>query len=288
MLLFNDEYKGAQELFVRSESGSYKGKLTNKLLPLLSGKWHSWWGTWNADHTLLLFCRVPTSYQGNFDSPGAFSEVSLWTKTGSTYTQIRPKGRDGWTVQGHPEISPDGTKFACVGGAFENPQIFICDIFTGEILEQLTTGPGLHLDPSWIDDELLLFTQGTNNDSLELHLISATEKIATPITAPNTVQDYDPYWSPKFLEYLHLQNTDPSGFNGVGAWRVFVTDANGSRAVTPVQMVSSRGTYSEDGARVYFSALSESNGWQWTIYSVLTDGTDLRLETAGHYPRASS
>src|ERR1043165_1908684 len=106
---------GNHESFAMRTDGSGASRLTN------DAAYENWWPRVSPDRTRVLFYRAPAG------KPEDYAQASLWVMNadGSGATQLRAKGQDGWTLQGHGEWSPDGTRIAMFGSVAPALEIFV-------------------------------------------------------------------------------------------------------------------------------------------------------------------
>jgi Tol biopolymer transport system component len=281
-LVFNSDGPGNYELFAMRTDGSGLRQLTQ------DPAYHSWWGRISPSRDQLLFYRTPTSAKGHYDSePG---ETGLWMlrADGSQPREIRPKGADGWQVQGHAEWSPDGSQLVMLGGKRINPQIFITDT-SGAIVRSVTHDrPGSNVDPSWSPDGRSIAFVGCPQaicfeKDLEIYTIAIDGTNEKRLTN-NSLRDQDPYYSPDAKQIAWIEETEPNAFGfGIGVWNIFLMAPDGSnqRSLTNDREINSKPAWSVDGGRIYFHRLQPDKSNRWSIFAINPDGTGLTEVTRG-------
>jgi len=77
----------------------------------------SWWARTSPDRSRILFYRTP---RGVRDTD--YTQTSLWIMDadGGNQRVLRPRGTDGWELQGHADWSPDGRELVMMGGRRAN------------------------------------------------------------------------------------------------------------------------------------------------------------------------
>jgi len=191
----------------------------------------SWWARVSPDRTRIVFARTP---RGVHDLD--YGKVSLWMMNadGSNQRVLRPTGRDGWDLQGHPEWSPDGAQLVVFGGSQWTSQIFIVNADTGAIVRQLTDRRGMNLDPSWpaADPGTILFIGCPSSllcleTDYEVYRAPVTGGAATRLTT-NSFRDHDPYLSRDGASIYWSQQSDTSANGGAGAWSLMAMRRDGT------------------------------------------------------------
>jgi Tol biopolymer transport system component len=154
-VFFDSNRTGNFEIFMTKSGGADAVQLTR------DKAYDSFWPKPSPDRKTIVFVRAPA---GVHDTN--YSKVTTWIMNsgGGELKQILPLGAHGWSIQGHPEWKPDGTKIVTIGGASHNSQIFIVDPDGSHPVRVSSNGKGgtrggMNLDPSWHPDgRSLLFT----------------------------------------------------------------------------------------------------------------------------------
>ncbi|HEX3134120.1 MAG TPA: Ig-like domain-containing protein [Planctomycetota bacterium] len=237
------------ELYTMALNGSGATALTN------DNTYDSWWGRPSPDGSRILFCRTPA---GIYDTN--YGQVSLWriNSDGTGLVQLRAVGAGGWTIQGHQEWSPDGQKLCTIGTASGVMQIFVMNTDGGSPV-QVTTGAINKLDCSWSRDgaNLLVVSQPSAagaKSTQEVYRVPAAGGALTRLTT-DTLEDYDPYYSPDGSRIAWLTQTNPDYYApGLGAWNIRVMNADGSNVglITNDLHINSKPEWSRDGGTIYF------------------------------------
>lgn len=236
------------ELHTMALNGNAGVQLTN------NNTYDSWWGRPSPDGSRILFCRTPA---GVHDTD--YGQVSLWCmdSDGTDQVLLRGVGTDGWTIQGHPEWSPDGQSICIIGTAGGMLQIFITNADGGSP-RQVTTLGFNKLDCSWSRDgtHLLIVSTpaGGAASTQEVYRVPAAGGALTRLST-DALEDYDPYYSPDGSRIAWLTQTHPNLYApGLGAWNIRVMDANGSNVglITNDLHINSKPEWSPDGSTIYF------------------------------------
>ena len=261
------------ELHTMLPNGTAVAQLTN------NNAYDSWWGRPSPDGSRLVFCRTPA---GVHDTD--YSQVSLWrmNSDGTGLVQLRAIGADAWTIQGHPEWSPDGQYICTIGTAASVNgtvlQIFVVD---ADGLNPRHVAPtAIHqLDCSWSPDgaNLLLVSKPTfagAASTQEVYRVPAAGGALTRLTN-DSIEDYDPYYSPSGARIAWLSKTDPAYAGGLGSWNIRAMNANGTGVVSVTNDVNinSKPTWSPDGTTVYFHRfVYGAPSPKWDIYRTPSSG----------------
>ena len=294
IILFDSNRNGNYQICKMKSDGSEQTQITT------GTEYDSFWPKPSPDRTKILFTRTPA---GIHDTDYAKATTWVMNADGTGLRQILPLGVYGWTIQGHPEWKPDGSKIATMGGLNESPQIFIINP-DGTNPVRLTNDasggprPGLHVDPSWKPDgEYLLFVGcpglpcGFQN--FEIYRIKADGTGETRLTSDN-IRDHDPYYSPNTTPGLPgtgtiawLRNVD-----GGRRWAIFKMNPDGTNqtAVIDDGGINSKPGWSLDSSTIYFHRIPVSGGTPFNVWKILPDGTGLtevilpRPSYANEYP----
>jgi TolB protein len=275
-LAFDSDRTGNHEIFVMQKDGSQVTELTK------DSRYTCWWPRISPDRTTILFTCAPKG-------PEDYSKAGLWLMNvdGSERCELRTAGEDGWTITGHEEWSPDGTNIAIAGGVGLTAELFLLDA-SGKKPKQLTTYKSITTDVSWAPDGLTLLTNSCAvagatcpTAQYEIFTLPAAGGVATRLTN-DAVADYDPYYSPNQARIAWLRNTSPTANGGIGAWGIWVMDANGAnpKAIIDDGQVNSKPAWSLDGATIYFHRLVFPATHGFSVWSIHPDGTGLQEITA--------
>ncbi len=284
-LVFDSDRTGNHEIFIMKTDGSSVQQLTNDT------QYENWWPRISPDRKKVLFYRSP------FGKPENYSEASLWVVNvdGSGITQLRAKGADGWTLQGHGEWSPDGTKIAMFGSVGSSLEIFVTDA-QGNNPVQYTSRGGVNTDVSWSPDGTKILFNGCPTTpctpaNYEIYVMAATAfSPATRLTVDG-LADYDPYFSPDSSQIAWLVNVDPTKFPfgdvTLGAWAIRIADADGSNARYLINdgNINSKPAWSLDGQTIFFHRmeLDPLVEGKFGVFRISKTGADLtRLTAVGH------
>ena len=265
--------------------GSNVQQLTNDT------RYENWWPRISPDRKKILFYRSPSG------KPENYGEASLWVMraNGTGVTRLRARGADGWTMQGHGEWSPDGTKIAMFGSVGPALEIFVTDAF-GRNPVQYTRRGGVNTDVSWSPDGTRILFNGCaampcTPANYEIYVMAAIPFSAETRLTTNGLADYDPYFSPDGSQIAWLVNVDPTKFaiGGVtlGAWAIRIANADGSnpRYLINDGNINSKPAWSLDGQTIYFHRmeLDPLVEGKFGVFSISKTGARLtRLTPVGH------
>jgi TolB protein len=249
--------------------GSDVRQLTNE------PKWDSWWPRISPDRTRILFYRSP---KGVHDTDYSATRLWMMNADGGDARELRPKGADGWELQGHAEWSPDGTQLVMFGGSRANPQLFVTKA-DGTSPRRLTDRPGTNLDPSFSPDGKTVVFVGCAQaicfeKDYEIFSMPAAGGEAKRLTT-NSLRDHDPYLSPDGSTIAWLQQSETGGAAAVWNIQRMRADGTDQRPVTNDKNINSKPEWSADGTLIFFHRF-EVGRPRWHIFTIHPDGSGLR------------
>jgi Tol biopolymer transport system component len=279
-LVFNSNRNGHHQVFTMKTNGSAAKPLSS------DAAFDDWWPRISPDRKRVLFYRAPKGQHDNY------AEAALWVMNadGSDAKQLRAKGSDGWTLQGHAEWSPNGQQIAMFGSVGATLQIFVTNA-QGQQPVAYTNRPGINTDVSWSPDgQTLLFngcpSAACTRADYEIYAMPATP-LATPARLTNnSVADYDPYFSPDGTSIAWLQTVNPDAFptpaGKLGAWGIRIANADGSNARDLINdgQINSKPAWSLDGQSIYFHRM-EPPDYRFRVFRIGRDGAGLTELTTG-------
>ncbi len=281
-MVFDSDRTGNHEIFVMKTDGSTVQQLTNDT------HYENWWARISPDRKKVLFYRSPAG------KPENYNEASLWSMNadGTGVTQLRAKGDDGWTLQGHGEWSPDGTRIAMFGSVASSLEIFVTDAL-GKNPVQYTSRGGVNTDVSWSPDGSKLLFNGCPATTCapanyEIYVMAATPFSPETRLTNDDLADYDPYFSPDGSRIAWLVNVDPTKFPigniSLGAWAIRIANSDGSNASYLINdgNINSKPAWSLDGHTVFFHRmeLDPLVEGKFGVFRISNTGTDLTRLTA--------
>jgi TolB protein len=238
----------------------------------------SWWARTSPDRSRILFYRTPPGVRDT-----DYTKTSLWIMDadGANQRVLRPRGADGWELQGHADWSPDGRHLVMAGGRAINPQLYVTDD-EGRNPRQITDRGGANMDPSWSPDgETIVFAGCAAaicfQKDYEIFTISPEGGPVTQLTS-NTVREHDPYFSPDGSRITWIAETEaPVLFWGNSVWNIHIMDRDGKnqRKLTDDRHINSLPQWSQDGARIFFHRFERGKANRWNIFSIRPDGSGL-------------
>jgi Tol biopolymer transport system component len=239
----------------------------------------SFWPKPSPNGKSILFVRSPA---GVHDTN--YTKVTTWIMTadGSGARQILPSGAYGWSIQGHPEWKPDGTKIVTIGGASHNAQVFIVNPDGSQPVRVTSNGKGnarggMNLDPSWHPDGKSLLFIGCPAalcfaSSYEVYRINADGAKETRLTH-DRLADYDPYYSPSGKQIAWLRSINRR------RWAIYrmAADGNGQQMVIDDGGINSKPAWLQDGSTIVFHRIPPNApaGNLFNIWRVTSEGKDL-------------
>lgn len=272
-IAFDSDRSGNFELMSMAADGTDPKPLTR------DQQYDSWWPRISPDGRTILFYRTPA---GSHDRD--FTLTSLWViaADGTDLRELRPAGLDGWTVQGHAEWSPDGTKLVMFGGSRYNPQIYLTNA-TGQQPLARTDRGGVNLDPSFSPDGSNIVFVGCPHAicqelDYEIYRLPTTGGQPTRLTNDD-IRDHDPYYSP---DGRHLAWLSQLSTTGIGIWdiRIAANDGANSHRLVGDDAITSKPQWTADSQRIYTHRIAPG-ATKFDIYRIKPDGTDLHVITGG-------
>lgn len=168
---------------------------------------------------------------------------------------------------GHPTISPDGTRIAYASFRDGSWDIYAAAIDgSGEV--RLTTDPGVDAAPDWSPDGTKIAFHSDRDGDFDVHVMSADGSDQVRL-ADIAGDDAVPDWSPDGSRIAF--RSDPDG----GSTEIYVMDADGSDVTLLVDGGADDPDWSPDGGRIAFQRAGD-------IWIVDADGTgETRLTATG-------
>jgi Tol biopolymer transport system component len=250
-IVFDSDRTGNFEIYVMRADGSGVRQVTSE------PAFDSWWARLSPDRRFILFYRTPA---GVHDRDPSKNSLWLTTTDGRSTIELRPRGTDGWRIQGHAEWSPDGTELVMAGGSRLSPQIYVTTN-TGRDPRNVTRRDGLHIDPSFSPDgQTIYFVRCPGGwlctpSRYEVYAIDAAGHGEPRRLTDDDMADYDPYASPDGMELAWLTQTSSDG--PVGAWNIRMMNLADERVrnLTDDDNVNSKPSWSRDGRAIFFHRL---------------------------------
>ncbi len=279
-LVFNGQQTGNFEIYTVAKAGGSANALTNDTT------FDSWWPRVSPDRKKILFYRTPA---GSADD---YTKTALWVMdwNGANQTELIENGGHGWSIQGHAEWSPNGSKLVMCGTASLAVHIFVTDA-QGNNPVQKTNDGTFNCDPAFsVSGDGIIFNRCTTagpctdpntKPDLEIYTMPAAGGViagsAMTRLTNNNLADYDPYYSPDGATIAWLRLVSPTAFGGVGAWSIFAMDRNGAneRAVIDDGFISSKPAWALDGSQIYFHRIDATTDSKWALFQIRPDGSGL-------------
>ncbi|MFI4930070.1 MAG: TolB family protein [Burkholderiales bacterium] len=266
-----------REIFAMKTDGSGIQRLTS------NSAYEHWWPRISPDRKKILFYRRPAGVTSD-----DYAQASLWVMSadGSGVTQLLAQGANGWSMQGHAEWSPDGTRIAMFGSFNATLQIFVTDA-TGGNPVRYTNQPGINTDVSWSPDGSKLLFNGCPASpctpaNYEIFVMSATAPLSVPTRLTSDgLADYDPYFSPDGSMVAWLTNTNPAANGGLGSWGIRMADIGGApvislsnvRTLIDDGQINSKPAWSLDGSALFFHRINFAEEARFGVFKIRSDGT---------------
>ena len=280
-LLFDSNRTGNYELYRMNVDGTAQQQLTE------DPTYDSWWPKISPNRRKVLFQRTP---KGVHDTDYAQSTTWVMNLDGSGIREILPYGVYGWTMQGHPEWSPDGRRIATMCGPSSNVQICTVDpdgsdpvMVTSKAgstqidpFENEGRRGGTNVDPSWHPDgKSLLFvgcpTFTCEGSGYEIYRINVDGTGEQRLTF-NALRDHDAYYSPDGSRIAFLRESVPKAL--VWSIQMMNPDGSGEHAVIDDGSINSKPNWSVDGDWIYFHRWGLGRTL-FNIFKIRPDGTEL-------------
>jgi Tol biopolymer transport system component len=282
LLFDSDRAGGTHEIYVMKTDGTGVTRLTN------DAGYENWWPRASPDRKKVLFYRAPAG------TPESYPDASLWVMNadGSGVSQLRAKGEDGWSMQGHGEWSPDGTKIAMFGSAGAALEVFVTDA-NGKNPVQYTNRGGVNTDVSWSPDGTKLLFNGCPSAAscapanYEIYAMDAIPLNAATRITNDGLADYDPYFSPDGTKIAWLVNVDPTAnvipatTTALGRWAIRIATI-GSPASYLIDdgNINSKPAWSLDSQTIFFHRMVPPD-YRFGVFSIQSNGAGLTELTPG-------
>jgi Tol biopolymer transport system component len=216
---------------------------------------------WSRDGRSIAFTAMRHAGE-----KGMRSGIYVMRSDGSDASRVT----DDETVAFYVSMSPDGKRVAYAGRAGEKKSDIFVAALDGSKPLRLTQG-GYNHTPAWSPDgRRIAFITDRDGGGPQIYLMKADGSNQTRLTRDDT-RDYNPAWSPDGRRITYYAE------RGDRKDQVWVIDADGRGAKLLTAGVGHNifPAFSADGARVVFTSKREGDDF-FHIYSVKTDGTDLR------------
>ena len=229
----------------------------------------NWFSRISPDWTTILFYRTPA---GVHDTN--YTKTSLWEMNadGTNLHQVIAN-QQFWSLMGHGEWSPDGTKIVMFGGW----QIFTTPV-SGSPPTAITTTVSTHLDPSFTPDQqhILYISCSTLGCPTSAYQVYSTPSQGggpeTPLTGyTGRSAQNDPYYSPdeETLAWLVEWSTNTWGIDSMPASGGSDTPVVDDGSITSAPRWSAKGNW------IYTFRWDPIIPGRFSIYRVCKDGTQL-------------
>lgn len=262
--------------------GIYVMKTDGSNLRLLANDptFESTWARISPDRSQIVFHR---SNVGAINELQRYWSTSIWLMNadGSGLREIRPAQTDGWALQGHVEWAPNGRELLVFAReASGSPtQLYLLDL-NGSVIRRVTDTPGDTADASFSPDGTQIVFAGCPDGgcpSADIYLMP-TDGSTPPmgISAQDSVQDNDPYFSPDGATVTWNRNRATQLFPLRGESLAVVADLETDGLGNPIQVgdnqLNAVPTWSLDGTSLLIHRFDFNGTKQW-------DAVRLSVET---------
>ena len=191
---------------------------------------------------------------------------------------------------GHPALSPDGTKMAYFTTINRVFQIAVLDFESGERVQlTFSRAPKSNFHPSWSPNGRWIAYSSEEDGDFDIYIMDADGKNATNMTDNSPWDDRWLHWSPVGPRIVFTSNRDG------GADEVYLLDVNtrNQRRLTNSFIRATYPRWSPDGSQIAYlpAKRPEILPGTWVICRVKADGTDLEAlvpeANRGSYPEFS-
>ena len=188
-------------------------------------------------------------------------------------------------VDGHPALSPDGTKMAYFRTINRVFQIAVLEFKSGKH-QQLTFSRWLkrNLHPTWSPDGRRIAFSSDRDGDFDIYIMDANGKKVTNMTENSIGDDGSPHWSPVSQKVVFTSNRDGE------AHMVYLLDVQtgNQRKLTTFSSFAAFPRWSPNGSQIaYFSAEPSDNPHQTrAIWRMKPDGTNLETLVIDGEPNA--
>ncbi len=204
------------------------------------------------------------------------SEIYRQFPGGQTERLTFNSGNDG-----HPALSPDGTKMAYFTTINRVFQIAVLDFESGES-QQLTFSrwPKSNFHPTWSPDGSRIAFSSEQDGDFDIYIMDANGKNVTNMTDNSSGDDGSPHWSPVSQKVVFTSNRDGA------ADEIYLLDAQTGiqRRLTTSSYGAGYPKWSPKGSLIAYLSAERPviPPLTWAIWRVKADGTNLEaLVTEG-------
>ena len=187
---------------------------------------------------------------------------------------------DSWN-DGHPALSPDGTKMAYFTTIDKVFQIAVLEFESGE-RKQLTFSrwPKRNFNPTWSPDGRRIAYSSEEDGDFDIYIVDANGRNVKNMTDNSPWRERMPHWSPAGPRVVFTSNRD----GGSTEVRLLDTNTRDQRLLTNTSYGAGYPKWSPNGSQIaYISAeRPEIPPRSWAIWRVKADGSNLEaLVTEG-------
>lgn len=265
------------ELYMSKLDGTQKTRMTN------DPRYSNAWPRVTPDGKTIFFYRVPPN-----TLTSNYFAYSMWRMNidGTGLTEIFPQGYNGWWLQGHVDISPDGRMLVFAAQVpFKGIVMYTSDL-NGQNLKEIPSKTTSLVDPSWTPDGRILFTAvpaGAENvgSSYEVYVTTVQGKGEQRLTFDN-FRDHDPIMSPDGKKIAFLTHSDPN-YQYPGKWtqRIMNSDDSQVRTLIGPDHFSANPYWIDNETTIYGYWDWEKVGWGLKISRIDGSKTDIFVPAQG-------